>query len=292
MWRGRAERQERRRQAAVNFAEQTANRIAARDQRLRAVGLRVNDDNTVTGVAERDVHDGRLGQVRMHVQFDHFPADQALDQLQQHLRRMRRQIDTDMGAGLIIGIGHGQMRLEVGPGIPRTTPTSEERAAAKLKARATLKSFLSPEQRTSYEAHQYFDVVGSAGNTYRIMTDGSASGNVTWRTRGQAAGKYCAYPKGYTPDGNVIPVEDQFLGQMLQLITDEASYLNKANLFSGNYPLGHPKHEEYARMYAGTGRAYELKNCDCATCQRLVRVHGHGDDYDPFRSLRMPGQRW
>lgn len=124
-------------------------------------------------------------------------------------------------------------------------PTEEAHARAK----ATLVSFLNAEQRKTFEGGSFFEVIGSEGNRYRIVTNGSASGNVTWQGPGSklmqelqpnnhwtTAGTYCAYPRGRGWNHKRIPVYDQILGQMLELVTDENAYLDKANLFGGTYP--------------------------------------------------------
>lgn len=248
----------------MELAQQTANRIAARDTRLRAVGLRVNGDDTVTGEAMQDVYAGR-DEIRLTVRFDRFPADRALEEL----TRQAEQMAENGGLGFVYGFqaGIGQVDVRVRP-VDRNLKGIEE---AKATAKATLRRFLSPEQRETYDNSHYFDVIGSKGNRYRIRTDMSPSGNVTWRAPGEPyreAGKYCAYPKARLPDGQVMPRDDQFFGQMLLLITDEDAYLDKANLFGGNYPPTHPKHAQYARMYAETGRR-DPNGCGCATCRNL-----------------------
>jgi|SRR5882757_912626 len=129
---------------------------------------------------------------------------------------------------------------------------------ANTTAIATLKRFLNTEQRASYEASQYFEVVGSKGNRYRISTDESASGNVRWMLKGTTGGVYCAYPWPHASDGD-IPAADLFLGQALQLITDEFSYLQVANLFGGTYP---PNFRAWRKQL----HAERPEECTCQRC--------------------------
>lgn len=281
MFRGTAARRQRDRERALELAEQTANRQVARNERLRAVGLRVNDDNTVTGTAEGEAP--QLPGARIQVAFDRFPADNALGTLQNTIDRLARQLEGDVvRVGQHVDGGWINIRIGRDRNPQRPAPRSPaEVLAAQVKARTTLMNFLTPEQRGTYRKEKYFEVIGSLGTRYRIKTDGNASGNVIWRHPRKGlvlpdtdpyvdAGKYCAYPKGYAPDGRHMPVEDQFLGQMLQLITDENAYLDKANLFAGNYPTHHPKHVRYARDYAMQGRLADIAPCDCTVCKELM----------------------
>ncbi|HEX4395405.1 MAG TPA: hypothetical protein VH084_28325 [Mycobacterium sp.] len=278
MWTGRQRQRDRERAQAL--AEQTAQRRAARDNRLREIGLEVNDDNTVTGTAEGEAP--QLRGARIQVAFDHFPVDNAaLGTLQNAIDRLARQLEGDV---VRVGQNMDGGWIDIRIGRDRNPPRSPaEVLSAQVKARATLASFLTPEQRRTYEAEKYFEVIGSLGTRYRIKTDGNASGNVIWRRPRKSlalpgadaysdAGKYCAYPKGYAPDGRHMPVEDQFLGQMLQLITDENSYLDKANLFAGNYPTHHPNHARFARDYAMQGRLADIAPCDCTVCAKLMKT--------------------
>lgn len=130
---------------------------------------------------------------------------------------------------------------------------------AKARAKETLVSFLNEEQRKTFEEEHFFEVIGSQGNRYRIMTNlGSASGNVTWQAPGSemlqnllpnahftVGGTYCAYPRKTDWNGKAIPVLDQILGQMLELVADENAYLAKANLFGGTYPSTYTGRESW-----------------------------------------------
>jgi hypothetical protein len=268
MWRNRVEREERRqrdRDRAVALAQQTANWIAARDQALRAVGLRVENEH-VNGMARIPVNDD----VQIHVQFNNTPADRAIRELERAVNQVEGQLR--LGGGGVIMIQHG----------PRREPDAaarEKHEKAKARAKATLYEFLNEEQRKTFTEMHWFEVTGSEGNRYRIRTDIGPSGNVSWRRpnphSGLSAiysegGKFCAYPRGRTPNG-YLPREDQYLGQALQLITDENSYLDKANLFGGTYPPTHPHHARYARMYTQAAGGVP-GNCRCDTCRELVNV--------------------
>jgi hypothetical protein len=282
---GMGQQRQRDRERARELARQTAARKRARDTRLVALGLRLNDNDTVTGTAEHALVDG----ARVEIRFDNYPAVNALEAFTREIDRLR--------AGLV-GLDNGWVDVRIG-GAPMQARAriTEDSSAAQAKAQETLRSFLNEDQRKTYRDWKYFEVVGSKGTLYRIKTDGNASGNVLWRRSvalgGSSridAGRYCAYPKGYTPDGRYLPVEDQFLGQMLQLITDEDSFLDSANLFSGNYPTHHPKHAAYARRMAAEGRLTDVAPCDCAVCKELVATMVRRPDN--YAGIPYPGGRY
>jgi hypothetical protein len=271
MWRNRVEREARRQRdkdRAVALAQQTANRIAARDQTLRAAGLRVNDGR-VNGVADVPLPNDVLGHaVQVRIDFRNIDADRAIRELDRAVNQVEAQLRGQI-EGARVRVGFGQVGRA-------PDATSEERAKANAKAKATLYEYLNEEQRKTFTEMHWFEVTGSKGNRYRIRTDMGPSGNVSWRrpNRDPAlsaiytdGGKFCAYPKVRLPNGNFLPREDQYLGQALQLITDENAYLDKANLFAGNYPPTHPHHAEYARMFAAQGRGGD---CRCDTCRNLT----------------------
>lgn len=276
MWRNRVEREARRQRdkdRAVALAQQTANRIAARDQQLRAVGLRVENEH-VNGMARMPIDDVEGHAVQIHVQFNNTPADRAIRELERAVAQVEIQLRRGGGGNVIM--------IQPGPRREEDEASREKRAKAKARAKATLYEYLNEEQRKTFTEMQWFEVTGSEGNRYRIRTDMGPSGNVSWRRPNREVegvlaiysdgGKFCAYPKGKTPNGNYLPREDQYLGQALQLITDENAYLDKANLFDGIYPPTHPRHAEYARMYAAGGRGIMLGNCRCDTCRNLTNV--------------------
>lgn len=147
--------------------------------------------------------------------------------------------------------------IDYGDPAMSNSPTPE----AEAKARATLIRFLNKEQRESLEKTQAFYLIGSEGNRYRIVTTGTASGSVCWIKDGGMGGCYCAYPTRRGADGGVLPKDDQFLGQMLQLITDENSFLQKANVFGGGYP---PTFYEDRNRGAVPGAQ---QGCGCMHCR-------------------------
>ena len=145
----------------------------------------------------------------------------------------------------------------------------EARAEANAKARATLSGFLTAAQRQTYEEFQFFDVPGSEGNDYRITTGGSASGNVHWIDRPASdhmrfRGTYCAYPSARDGKGTPLPQADLFLGQFLQLVTEEFVYLATSNCFQGGYP------KNYLKWRAKQEHPWR-PDCECATCNAYGR---------------------
>lgn len=164
----------------------------------------------------------------------------------------------------------------------RRPEDGESRKKAVNKAKAMLLSKLSPEQRGTYLSDNYFLVKGSRGNTYRITTGGSISGNVAWvilpepgdyrpirDTFGPkkpvltVGGSYCAYPSAYN-----LPAEDQYLGQMLHLVTAEDDWLNTAYIQTGNWPPTFKRKaqapEPLRVRFAGLGDAV----CPCPFCEQ------------------------
>jgi hypothetical protein len=106
------------------------------------------------------------------------------------------------------------------------------RQAAHDRAETLLISLLNETQRRTYEEHEWFEVVGSAGNLYRIHRGNS--GNIHWLQDGEVAGRLCAHPSfnhGYLPDPDVA------LAQMLALRTDEPGFIEMANVHRGNRPF-------------------------------------------------------
>jgi hypothetical protein len=182
---------------------------------------------------------------------------------QEQMREARVQMERNMAELRL------QTQLLRGPWGFGERPVEDQ---AKGKARETLIRFMNEEQRRSYLNNNYFLVVGSEGNTYRIETNRSASGNVIWVQGGAdrppyqtLGGQYCAYPLNRTPDGKLLPKEDQFLGQMLQLVTDENSYLARANVFAGTFPptYRHPDVNHQTRQ-----------RCECEFCAAARLEYG------------------
>lgn len=104
--------------------------------------------------------------------------------------------------------------------------------SARTRARNTLLEFLTPEQRTEYEAHDHFVCTGSEGNRYRIER-GSAGNVVYLDERGEAAGRLCAHP---SMSEHWLPDQDVALAQMLALMTNERNFVRIANVHRGRAP--------------------------------------------------------
>lgn len=85
-------------------------------------------------------------------------------------------------------------------------------------------SHLSTEQRASYANDQSFEVVGSAGNRYRINR--GADHNVTYFSTNGRYSELCAVPQ----DVHLLPYPLVALAQMLALVTDEPGFLQVANI--------------------------------------------------------------
>ena len=100
---------------------------------------------------------------------------------------------------------------------PRPCEVAEERAIALLK------DHLSTEQRSQYEQHRYFDVIGGAtGRKYRIRQ--GTQGNVhLLDISGRWIASLCFAPRGRLPVGDVM------LAQAIALQLFEYDALNVAN---------------------------------------------------------------
>lgn len=92
-------------------------------------------------------------------------------------------------------------------------------------ARKLLLSRLTDEQRRTLEKENYFIVLGSKGNSYRISCD-RISHNV--REVGKEGVTYCAYPPG-------VPRNDIWLAQKLLIESNEEAFL-KVAVRSGHAP--------------------------------------------------------
>jgi hypothetical protein len=137
-------------------------------------------------------------------------------------------------------------------------------AQVQRRARETLRQYLSDTQRQTLDDHLYFDLVGSAGNHYRIYTKYGYSGNVFWispEDTEMARGRYCAHLRIRDPNGRLVPLDDHFLGQFLTLVADENAWLNLANIFEGEFPPTYPGRE-------GRGS----NTCACEGCQRALEL--------------------
>lgn len=119
------------------------------------------------------------------------------------------------------------------------------------QAHRTLISFLNDKQRETAIHNDYFDIVGSHGSHYRIRTD-SYSGNVYWINHvGIKLAEYCGHC-GDDYRGLPVPRADHNLTQMLELVTNEISWLDTAIRQYGPYPdawfyaMGRPQVESHA----------------------------------------------
>ncbi|MCP3395344.1 hypothetical protein NLM27_42175 [Bradyrhizobium sp. CCGB12] len=90
-----------------------------------------------------------------------------------------------------------------------------------------LRSWLSPEQRTEFDAKGYFDVVGcDTGRRYRIRRGTSANINEVDNC-GRLGRGWCFVPLGGLVEGDVM------LAQKIAIETDEERALSIANSFPG-----------------------------------------------------------
>ena len=94
-------------------------------------------------------------------------------------------------------------------------------AEASKRARKLLIECLTPEQRASYEAHRYFDVM-LAGERYRI-NHGTHGNVVKLGAGGKPVARYCVQPSD-------VPTEDAMLSQKLALELAPAEFFARANV--------------------------------------------------------------
>jgi hypothetical protein len=101
------------------------------------------------------------------------------------------------------------------------------------RGRRLLCEWLSEEQRTQFEEHQYFDVIGcDTGTRYRIHYGTAANVHEISGT-GVAGMGWCFLPSGYLVPGDVM------LAQKIALETNETAALTVANRFP---PPGQSNH--------------------------------------------------
>jgi hypothetical protein len=94
-----------------------------------------------------------------------------------------------------------------------------------LKARELLLEQLTPEQRASFEQHDWFLVRGQSGRRYRIRDDGHVVANIdVLAPDQQVLHRLC----GHLADP-VVPLADHLLAQKLMLEADEEAFLRLAN---------------------------------------------------------------
>jgi hypothetical protein len=115
---------------------------------------------------------------------------------------------------------------------------TQAREQANDRAVELLLSFLSEEQRRTYDDHEWFEVVGSAGGRYRLHASHHI-GNIGWLDEQDRHGMLCCHPRDER-----LPIGDVLLAQMLALVTDEESFVRLANRYSGGT---HPIHQQRRR---------------------------------------------
>jgi hypothetical protein len=114
----------------------------------------------------------------------------------------------------------------------RRAERAELKADARTEASNLLAMVLTPDQRQDYEAHRYFDVLGSSGQLWRIHH--GTSGNVrAVDVRGKEIMAICAHPEMWDGDG-YLPTEDVLAAQALHLMHDDSTFLSKANIHRGD----------------------------------------------------------
>lgn len=112
------------------------------------------------------------------------------------------------------------------------------------RAHGLLQNMLTKEQQRTWRRLGYIECVGSRGTRYRIRQGAGTRQNVQWLTRfGRIGGTMCAHPKHsnlyltrarrerFVEDEDwpgCLPPSDLILGQLLTLVTDEASFVNVA----------------------------------------------------------------
>ena len=94
--------------------------------------------------------------------------------------------------------------------------------AARQRAERLLRATLTLEQQRQFEQHGWFDVEGSAGGRYRILT-GYQRNVERLGSDGRPTHRLCAHPAD-------VPDEDAMLAQKLLLEADEAAFSRIANV--------------------------------------------------------------
>jgi len=109
----------------------------------------------------------------------------------------------------------------------RQQQQQQQRGRAQATALALLAELLSEDQLRDHQQRKFFDVVADSGRRYRILTNGSKSGNVRLMVGDQGdveAAVLCAHLYG------TEPTADSFIAQKLALEDDEEGYLAIANV--------------------------------------------------------------
>lgn len=109
---------------------------------------------------------------------------------------------------------------------------ARSRAVANDRAEELLIELLNDQQRESYRLNGHFEIIGSAGNVYRIKR--GTSGNIEWiKPDGHVGARLCVHP---TMHQGFLPTPDVMLAQMLGITTDERHYIGLANIHAGERP--------------------------------------------------------
>ena len=104
----------------------------------------------------------------------------------------------------------------------------EQRNQAQRRARALLKSLLTPAQLAELKRRQYVTVVGSKGGVYRLHPRmGRVEGVDKHGSRWFARRGYCFH---FADPNSQLPKADICVGQLLLLSCDEDEFLSKANV--------------------------------------------------------------
>ncbi len=107
----------------------------------------------------------------------------------------------------------------------RETKQTEERIAARGRARQLLVACLTPQQREDLDKKKcfYLECHSADGSKNRYRIDEGTHGNVKLLDdKNRVVGQYCVQPNG-------VPTEDAMLAQKLWLETNEAEFKRKAN---------------------------------------------------------------
>lgn len=104
----------------------------------------------------------------------------------------------------------------------------ERGAAARERARETLRSLLSPAEQAHYHRAKEFFVDGSAGGRYLVREGHIQNVFQLSEDPSEPRVRLCAHPAMYSADGS-LPVEDAMIAQLLMLRFDEPAFLALAN---------------------------------------------------------------
>ena len=114
-----------------------------------------------------------------------------------------------------------------GSGVPQSCRSSEERTLRHLQAEQRsemlLRHWLSPEQVEQFEAHRYFDVIGSDTATRYRIHHGTVMNILEFAHDGRVAQRLCFAPS------SIVPIGDVMLAQKIALEKFELATLAIAN---------------------------------------------------------------